>query len=392
MEFLLFRIPAGFRLMLVGCAALALAMGVGRFSYTPLLTMMMAEGAITLADGGFVASVHFLGYLMGALMALRLPLPPRLALRLALLGVGFSTVAMGFDVGLAATMLLRWIAGVASAWVLILVSNFLVRRLADRGRPAAAGVVFAGVGGGIALMGLACLALMAGGIDSATSWRFTGAVSLCTAFALCLGVGEEFPATRPARRDERTGRRPLSRTMVLAYGMAGLGYVVPATYLPSMARAAVSDPLVFGWSWPVFGIAALLSTLLSAALRRHYTDRSIWIAAQLVLAAGLVLPVLVPDIAGVAVSGLLVGGTFMVITMAGMQEAHRVAPADDLLRHIAAMTTAFAAGQIAGPFLAASMHLATGSLAPVLGGTAAALLLSAALLLRGARSKEFARP
>ena len=56
-----------------------------------------------------------------------------------------------------------------------------------------------------------------------------------------------------------------------------------------------------------------------------------------------------------------VGGTFMVITMVGMKEAHRLAGPADAGRHIAAMTAAFAAGQIIGPVFAGWLYDATSS-------------------------------
>ena len=55
--------------------------------------------------------------------------------------------------------------------------------------------------------------------------------------------------------------------LVLCYGTFGFAYVIPATFVPAMARELVTDPLVFGWAWPVFGIAAALSTLVAAGPR-----------------------------------------------------------------------------------------------------------------------------
>jgi hypothetical protein len=78
----------------------------------------------------------------------------------------------------------------------------------------------------------------------------------------------------------------------------------------------------------------------------------------------------------VTLSALLVGGTFMVITMVGFQEARRLAgPGARTL--IAAMTSAFAAGQIAGPLV---VSLAGGYFIPL--ALAAAVLLASAYLLR----------
>jgi MFS family permease len=135
---------------------------------------------------------------------------------------------------------------------------------------------------------------------------------------------------------------------VLCYGAFGFGYIVPATFLPVMARQVVRDPSVFGWSWPVFGAAAAVSPLAAAVWGRLVGNRRLWMLSHLVMALGVALPVAWPTIGGIMVAALLVGGTFMVITLTGMQEARAVAGprATGLM---AAMTSAFAIGQIIGP-------------------------------------------
>ena len=57
-----------FRIALVGLVSLALAMGIGRFAFTPLLPMMREDGLLSITDGGILASVHFLGYWLGAVL------------------------------------------------------------------------------------------------------------------------------------------------------------------------------------------------------------------------------------------------------------------------------------------------------------------------------------
>ncbi|MEQ9198515.1 MAG: YbfB/YjiJ family MFS transporter, partial [Rhodospirillales bacterium] len=149
-------LSASLRLTLAGFAALALAMGIGRFAYTPLLPLMLQDRLLSLADGGLIASVHFLGYLTGALVAAKLPLSPQNMMRLSLFGIGVTTLGMGLVENVIIWSVLRWIAGVCSAWILVLVSNFVIRTLANTGHTGGSGAVFSGVGGGILLIGLVC--------------------------------------------------------------------------------------------------------------------------------------------------------------------------------------------------------------------------------------------
>ena len=84
------------RIAFIGLAGLAVGVGIGRFAFTPLLPMMQADGLITISDGGFLATVHFIGYLIGALTAAWVPVSPRMLLPASLVAIGLATLAMGF--------------------------------------------------------------------------------------------------------------------------------------------------------------------------------------------------------------------------------------------------------------------------------------------------------
>ena len=97
---------------------------------------------------------------------------------------------------------------------------------------------------------------------SSARWRCVGL--LVVAALMPRGaIASAAPANAAARR-----RRPggVSWGLVICYGVLGFGYILPATFLPVLARAVVDDPAVFGAAWPVFGAAAAVSTLLASVL------------------------------------------------------------------------------------------------------------------------------
>jgi MFS family permease len=381
------RESSALRVALTGAVTLALAMGIGRFAFTPILPMMRDDGLLTVSEGGLLASAHFFGYLMGAVSAPWLPVAPRRLMQLSLLVIAASTLLMAVDVGPGAWLVLRWSAGLCSAWVLVLVGNHVVQHLVARGDAGLRSWLFAGVGAGIAIAGLAVLVLTVFEQTSAAAWWIFGVAALFVAVVLSLCIGDELPAHARPRASPRCRRATPDWTLTTAYGAAGLGYIIPATYLPVMAREMVSSPWIFGAVWPVFGAAAFVSTLIAAPLHRRFSNRTVWSAAQLVMAAGLLLPVLAPHVLSIGLAGLCVGGTFMIITMAGISEAHRTAPPDAVMTHIAGLTAAFAAGQMIGPGLAGLIYEITGTFAPALWMTGVALAATAVLLvLRPARS------
>ena len=372
------------RIAAIGLLSLIVAIGFGRFAFTPLLPMMQADGLISIADGGLLASAHFLGYLLGALLAMRPISSPKRMLQASLLIIALGTLAMGVTESFLVWAMSRWLCGVCSALTLVLVSNYCVKRLAEAGMARWQGWVFSGVGAGITLAGLGVLALMASAISSADSWSLFGVLSILLAGLILILLGDAVPERVDVKEAAATGKTPFDWKVIFAYGAMGIGYIIPATYLPVMAREIVQSPLVFGWSWPVFGAAAFLSTIYAARLQARFSNRQIWIVCQLVMAIGLMAPVFSDQIASIIFAGLSVGGTFMIITMVGMKEAHVIATAGDAQRHIAALTAAFALGQMIGPVFAGYVYDSTQSFSGPLIMTSVLLAGSALMLLNKA--------
>ena len=362
----------------LGFVVLVFSMGIGRFAFTPLLPVMQAEGLLSISEAGTLASVHFVGYAMGALLGVGLTALPRATLIASLLGVGLSTLAMGLTDSHVLWLAARWLAGVCSALVLVVVSTHLVQRLAEAGRTDLQGLIFAGVGAGTALTGLVMLLFMANSVSSTAGWLTFGIASLGATGLLFTLLNANLFQADGRTNVETVSSRVQAWRIILPYGAMGAGYVIPATYLPVMAQQSISSPLIFGWGWPIFGIAAAISTLLSARLHRAYSNRNIWVISQVIMAAGLLLPAIAPNIITITLSAICVGGTFMVVTMAGMKEAHRLAGTANAQRLVAMMTAAFAFGQIVGPMLAGWTYDASDSFSYPL--IAAAGLLAVSLL------------
>lgn len=384
--------------VLAGALALAAAMGIGRFAFTPVLPLMQAEG-LGWAEGSALAAANYLGYLVGALLCMWRPVAvPQRAIGFGLVAVAVATAAMALPAGLAAWSAWRFAAGVASAYVLVGVSAWALPRLAASGRPAAPGPLYAGVGAGIAVAG--AVGWLGAWQDSTSTalWVVLSALA-ALAWLVTARVWHRRPGPPPAAATPRpapagpakasAGERALAQwhepeaaRLAWAYGAFGFGYIVPATFLPAMARELVSNPAVFGAAWPAFGLAAAASTVLAA--RSSLSPRRRWIAAQSVMAAGLVLPALSSSWWALLACAVAVGGTFMLVTMSGLQEARRVGGATP--GHVMArLTAAFAAGQLLGPFTVALAR--TGHASPRWALAAAAVVLAAgAWALRERRS------
>src|SRR5690625_3097072 len=59
------------RLVVAGACMLLVVHTLGRFIYTPLLPWLIDDGVLSLQEGADVATWNYLGYLTGALLAVR---------------------------------------------------------------------------------------------------------------------------------------------------------------------------------------------------------------------------------------------------------------------------------------------------------------------------------
>jgi MFS family permease len=366
--------------------ALGVAMGIGRFAFTPLLPLMVRDGSLAQGDGAWLAASNYLGYLAGALAASRLRLSLPMLMRASLAGIVVATAAMGAFDGLAAWIILRFVAGVFSACALVATSAWALQHLTRAASASLSGIVYAGVGLGIALTGLFCVAAAQPGVPAGRLWLELGVVAALAVACSTPFVGRPLETSALARATSHPDVALGPYTgVVVCYGVLGFGYILPATFLPALAREVVDDPQRFGLAWPVFGVAAALSTIATAKFFGHSNRLRVWAVSHLLMAAGVILPSMWLAPVTIAIAALLVGSTFMVVTMIGMQEARARAP-DNPTALLGLMTAAFGIGQLAGPVVSGALDfLPIGhrtALGCALQLAAFALALSAAYLWR----------
>jgi len=328
-------------------------MGIGRFAFTPMLPLMQRDGGLDIAGGAWLAAANYGGYFAGALGAVYLRVPPQHLIRGSLLPIALATAAMGLTAHLVPWLAWRFVAGVLSAWVLVGTSTWCLGQLAQAGKPALAGVVYAGVGAGIALAGLLCLAL--GKTAASRLWIELGGIAAVLTLVVWFlmlrsGAGQTAVSAQQQVAATETGAR--QRGLIVCYGTLGFGYILPATFIPALGRMVVDDPALFGWAWPIFGATAALSTVLAGFWFSKMPRMLLLSRCYFVMAAGAGLPAVHSSLPALIVSAVCVGSTFMIITMGGLQEARARAGANPA-RLMGQMTAAFAIGQIAGPVFTA---------------------------------------
>lgn len=343
--------------LLAGATLLLVVHGLGRFYYTPLLPYLVQDGQLDTGQGAAVATWNYLGYLMGALLAVRWHRVDhiRRLLPLALVVHALTTLAQtqAGDVTLLST--LRWLNGVANGVVFVQAPALILEWLALRNRASASGLVYLGVGGGLLLS--ATLVASTDGLTGPDRWWPAALLSVPLSWWACRQLLLlAAPAVSRDHRELPPARGRLvdraSLALFASYAGAGLGYILPMTFLPLLAQTQLKPGawLVDG-SWLVVALATIPSVWLWNTIGARLGDRLALCANYLVQLLGALAAVTLPPTLGLVLCAALVGGTF-VGTVLLTQRLGRALHPHQGPRLSAALIALYGLAQMAGPWLA----------------------------------------
>lgn len=354
-----------FTTALAGAVAMAAAMGFGRFSFTPILPGMMAGVPLSAADAGFIASANFVGYLVGAVLGAYgwAAGRERLVALLSLLATAILLAAMAATDSVLVFAVIRFLAGVASAFTLVFTSAIVLSHGAVAGNDHVQAAHFGGPGAGIAISSVMVLALGYVFDDAADGWRadwIGGALFCLVSLGVAWALLPKAPVhTGQAKEPALVWNRPMV-LLTLSYGSFGFGYVITATFLVAIARMSASGPIVEFLCWFIAGVTATIALFIWKPFVRLLGLGGVYVAALIIEAIGVLATVALPHSVAPLIGGALFGATFLAITAYGLQIGRRLSP-DSPRRILALMTAAFGVGQIIGPVVAGWIAQVTGN-------------------------------
>lgn len=377
---------AALRVALAGMAGMAVAMGIGRFVFTPILPGMMEGLGLSASDAGLIASANYLGYLVGALLAAGgwahgRERPLMLA---AIFSSALLAGLMGAASQMAALLAIRFLAGLASAFAMVFLTTIVFARLARLSREGLGALHFGGVGAGIAASSLMIALLILAGADWRAGWFWSAVLSAAGALLVAWLLRPAPDAGLEAGREPPLPASPALTRIVLAYGLFGFGYIVTATFLVAIVRQGEGGRLFEATVWLATGLAGIPSVWLWNRVAARLGATGAFALGCAVEAAGVLASVTLGGRAGPLLGGVLLGGTFIAVTALGLAAGRRLAGAAPR-RALALMTAAFGTGQIAGPVVAGILADWTGDFRAASAAAAAVLLVSALVTLDAGR-------
>ncbi len=374
------------RPLLGGVLVLAVAVGIGRFAYTPVLPAMQRGAHLATGTAGLLASANYLGYLAGALLAALVPggVARDRVLGGSLVAVVLTTGLMAGTVDVVAWGALRLLCGLASAGAFVLASDLVLEILRRRRATELAGWLYSGVGLGIVASGVLVRV-----VDAAHGWRGDWlALSLLAgvlAITACLLLPRaNTVGTRTAGLSRQTVCQRRSRIMgallLGAYLLEGAGYVVTGTFLVAIVDGTAGLGGSGADAWILVGLAATPSCIAWTWLAARIGYAPALVLAYIGQACGIALPLLGGGAAVVMAAAALFGATAVGIVTLTLTFAGQLSPRG-VLGSVGFLTAAFGLGQIIGPVLGGLLAERTGNFDLALGAASAVVFLGALLML-----------
>ncbi|AKX47426.1 transporter [Thiopseudomonas alkaliphila] len=346
------------RTLLAGALLLLVVHTLGRFIYTPMLPRLVDDGLLTLQQGATIATWNYVGYLLGALIAMRWYSLDKIKLFLPW-AVGFSVLST-FAQTQAETVgwltLLRLINGITNGIVFVQVPSLILEWLNSRGKAALSGLVYLGVGAGLIISSLA-VSLPAPWLQGAERWWPAALLALPMAIwgwrQLSLIEVQEIPVASAPKNKQ--GKVVLfdraSIPLFLSYAGAGLGYILPMTFLPMLARLLLEqNHLLIDGSWLLVALSTLPAAWLWNRLGGSLGDGPALRLNYAVQLLGVLAVILLPGPAGIVLCALLVGNTFLGTVLLTQRLARSLHPHQGP-KLSAALVALYGFTQLTGPWL-----------------------------------------
>lgn len=379
----------------IGLYCLAVVMGFGRFLFTATLPDIMTQLSLSTVIAGWLASVNYSGYFIGALIAMFVPQRLTWQMLIAWTAVSIITTMLLVVPNLSLNLwyLIRLLSGIASGVAMILSSSLVIQSFSDERRSVLSALHYAGIGVGISASAVLTWWLLTLGYHFDIIWLVAGIISLPLLWLLYAirpknstpfkskannSQTSQLQTSKQQAAELKYGSQRLSvqqtylnfkhslyeavaghtKAIVLlsaSYVLAGFGYITSATFLPVMAAQRLTTQSYAGLLiWLVVGIFAMLSNPIWGALAKRIGETKTLMGLTLLQAFGMGLPIWFDGAIGLYGNAVILGLTFVGMVSMTLNLIKNINPAySNLLIGLA--TLAYAIGQFMGPLVTVAL-------------------------------------
>ncbi|CAD6542441.1 hypothetical protein LMG28727_04004 [Paraburkholderia kirstenboschensis] len=341
---------------LAGLCGSLVAIGLARFAYTPLIPSLIQAHWFTSSQAVTLGAANFAGYLIGALIGrpLASALSNRTALRLLMAVVTAAFFACAYPLSISWFFAWRLLSGISGGAIMVLVATSILPHIPAPRRGFVSGMIFLGLGLGIAASGTLIPELLHFGLR--TAWLGLGAVALALTAVSWFG----WPSTNPPAPVAAAGNGHAShasnlglRVLYAQYAANALG-LVPAMILlvDYVARGLGRGAAIGADYWVLYGLAAIVGPVIAGNVAHRIGYGKAYRVALLLQAAAVAMLALSGNAWVLGLATVILGIFTPGIVPLALGRIHELVPHDHTEQRASwsRATTAFALFQALGGY------------------------------------------
>jgi MFS family permease len=376
------------RYAVAGLSASLVGLGLARFSYTPLIPALIAAKWFDPSDVVYLGAANLAGYLAGALAARTVAarIGAVRAVRAMMLLATLSFFASSTPVSFTWFFAWRFLSGLTGGIIMVLAASVILPHTTAAKRGIVGGVIFAGVGLGVAASGTLVPLLLQQGLQQ--SWHGLGVLSgTLTLVSWWNWPAEAKTDTAPSQRAKHDRASPVVRGLLVQYGLNAVALVPHMVFIVDFVARGLGQGIAAGSHyWVLYGLGAIVGPLITGHLGDRAGFGPALRAAFLIEAAAVLLPTVSTAPLSLIVSSVVVGGFTPGIVPLVLGRIHELVPHSTEQQRTtwSHATTSFALFQAAAAYGFSWIYAQTGGdylILFALGGGAVVLALAIDLAL-----------
>ena len=379
---------ANFNIIIVGIFSTIIAIGFGRFIYTPILPNMQNDLNLNSTTMGMISSFNYFGYLIGSIIPIIWKYSDfRKMIIFSSIISALTICLMGCTTDLRIFCTLRFICGISSAVSFVYTISLMFNFFKESLNKTLQLYHFCGIGLGIVVGTTVVWIISTINLLWSHQWMFVGLIGILLCTAIIIFIPKNLDYKNEDRNSVKSKLKINFIIISLGYFFFGIGYIIFGTFISAIARNLFEVSFYQYMSWILVGFFAIPSVLVWDWVSRKISiDLLLFFSCSTVTlgVAFLIFNSVSYFFIACLLYGLGVPGSVALILVEGKKRF-----IGNVNISVAIMTTAFSIGQILGPYVSGMLIDLEHNYKSSIYLAISCMILSSILMLNPKRLKKF---
>tara|TARA_X000001036_G_scaffold130698_1_gene123579 strand:- start:438 stop:1595 length:1158 start_codon:yes stop_codon:yes gene_type:complete len=339
------------KISLAGICSTLIAIGFGRFIYTPILPNMQDDLNLSSTTMGIISSYNYFGYLIGSII----PIIWKFSnfRNMIIFSSIFSVITiylMGFTADIKFFIILRFLCGLSSAFGFVFTISFMFNFFKDFENKTLQLYHFCGIGLGIVIGTVTVWIISMAGLFWNHQWLIVGFIGILLCIPIIIFIPKQLDLVTQTRSQIKSKVKTDFITISFGYFFFGVGYIIFGTFISAIARDSFEIPSYQYLSWIIVGFFAIPSVLFWDWISKKISIDFLLFLSCSTVTLGVSFLLFNDNLNYFLISCLLYGlgvpGSVALVLVEGKKRF-----IGNVNISVAIMTSAFSVGQILGPYI-----------------------------------------